>query len=327
MFFKIQRRGDTSFLNYFFTFILVVFGTMAFQTPLMLYVIYRQDQDPSITDEMVEQFYSTGDFSLINADLNMGLVLMILGFLGAIIGLFVGVRFAHRNNIRYLITAKEHINWSKILFGFGLWFLVSMVLFFIDFGLNPDTFKFQFDPLKFMILFVIAIFFLPIQTSCEELLMRGYLMPAIGFIAKNKWVPWILTSLIFAALHGANPEVDKFGAGYMAFYYIGSGLFLGIITVMDDSLELALGVHAANNIFACLFLTFEGSAIQTDALFSASTVNPIMTIVFFILSASVFYSVCHRKYGWPSIAYVFEKLTFEDEAIDHQEHYKTDEIL
>jgi hypothetical protein len=33
----------------------------------------------------------------------------------------------------------------------------------------------------------------------------------------------------------------------MFVYYIGTGLFLGILTLMDE-MELALGFHAANNL-------------------------------------------------------------------------------
>ena len=43
-----------------------------------------------------------------------------------------------------------------------------------------------------------------------------------------------------------NPEVEKLGYLILV-YYIGSGLFLGIITLMDEGIELALGFHFANN--------------------------------------------------------------------------------
>ena len=67
-------------------------------------------------------------------------------------------------------------------------------------------------------------------------------------------------------MHAANPEVEKLGMGIMV-YYIGTGLFLGILTLMDEGLELALGFHAANNLTAALLLTSDWSAFQTNSIF------------------------------------------------------------
>lgn len=42
------------------------------------------------------------------------------------------------------------------------------------------------------------------------------------------------------------------------------------MALMDDGLELSMGYHAINNIFAALILTNEWQAFQTDALFYGS---------------------------------------------------------
>ena len=86
-------------------------------------------------------------------------------------------------------------------------------------------------------------------------------MQGIGVIVKNKWVPLIVTSVVFGSLHFANPEVDKLGPVIMV-YYIGTGLFLGIMTLMDEGMELSLGFHAANNLFTALLVTGEVTDIQ-----------------------------------------------------------------
>ena len=49
-------------------------------------------------------------------------------------------------------------------------------------------------------------------------------------------------------------------------YYIGTGLFLGIMTLMDEGLELALGFHAANNLFTALLVTADWTAFQTHSV-------------------------------------------------------------
>ena len=49
-------------------------------------------------------------------------------------------------------------------------------------------------------------------------------------------------------------------------YYIGTGFFLGVITLMDEGLELALGFHAGNNIAAALLVTTDWTVFQTNAI-------------------------------------------------------------
>ena len=58
----------------------------------------------------------------------------------------------------------------------------------------------------FLILSLIVIFLIPIQTSWEEYVFRGYLMQGIGGIIKNKWIPLLTTSLLFGFLHYWNPR-------------------------------------------------------------------------------------------------------------------------
>ena len=117
----------------------------------------------------------------------------------------------------------------------------------------------------FLILAAIAIVLIPLQTSFEEYFFRGYLMQGLGALCKNKWVPLIITSTLFGLLHIANPEIEKLGY-ILLVHYIGTGFFLGIITLMDDGLELALGFHAANNLFTALLVTADWTAFQTHSV-------------------------------------------------------------
>jgi membrane protease YdiL (CAAX protease family) len=184
---------------------------------------------------------------------------------------------------------------------FVLWGIISSSLVLISYALSPEDYVLNFKLIPFIILCVIAIILLPLQTSFEEYLFRGYLMQGIGVIAKNKWVPLIVTSLIFGSLHIANPEVSKLGYNILI-VYIGIGLFLGIITLMDDGMELALGFHAANNLFAALLVTADWTALQTHSILkdmsdptSAGFVDIFMP-VFVVFPIVVF--ILSKKYGW-----------------------------
>ena len=85
-------------------------------------------------------------------------------------------------------------------------------------------------------------------------------MQGLGLVMRNAWFPLLFTSITFGLMHIANPEVEKLGYSLLI-YYIGTGLFLGITTLMDDGLELALGFHTANNLFTALLVTSDWTVL------------------------------------------------------------------
>ena len=197
---------------------------------------------------------------------NLFLFLMLLTFAIGLAGLYVVVRFLHKQSWLSLTTARKRIDWGRIGFAFSLWTLISVVFIAIDIQLRPEDYVFNFNLWPFVVLVLIAVVFIPLQTSFEEYFMRGYLMQGLGIWTKNRWMPLLFTSVFFGLLHIFNPEVSKLGYGILVFY-IGTGLFLGIITLMDEGLELALGFHAANNLTAAILVTADWTAFQTHSLF------------------------------------------------------------
>jgi len=91
-------------------------------------------------------------------------------------------------------------------------------------------------------------------------------------------------------------------------YYISVGLFLAIITLLDDSLELALGIHAAINFHRSVFVTFNGSVLDSDALARIDVPNINMMLTAYGISVIIFFVVCWRKYGWNDWSKVFGPL-------------------
>ena len=97
-----------------------------------------------------------------------------------------------------------------------------------------------------------------------------------------------------------NPEVGQLGDIIMI-HYIGTGFMLGIMTLMDEGLELALGFHAANNLVAALLVTADWTAFQTESIFKDVSA-PIagfwdVAIPVFIIYP-LFLFIMAKKYGW-----------------------------
>ena len=232
---------------------------------------------------------------------NLNLIFILLPFAGGLLFLLFAVKFLHKQSIRMLTTAREKIDWKRFWFAFVFWGIVSSGMIMADYFLNPEGYINNFNLQPFLILCVIAILLVPLQTSFEEYFFRGYLMQGIGLIAKNKWVPLIITSTVFGLLHIANPEVEKLGY-IILIYYIGTGFFLGITTLMDEGLELSLGFHAANNLFTALLVTADWTAFQTHSIFknisdpTQAGIGEVIVPVIVIFPILLF--IYSKKYKW-----------------------------
>lgn len=229
------------------------------------------------------------------------LVLIIL-LAPLVVGFFVVLGWTllvHHQSITSLTTSRKKIDWKRILYSFGIWGGATIVLTGIDIYFSPENYELNFNLVKFIPLAIIAILLIPLQTSFEEYLFRGHMMQGIGLMAKNRWVPLVVTSTLFGLMHAANPEVEKLGMGIMI-YYIGTGFFLGILTLMDEGLELALGFHAANNLITALLVTSDWTAFQTDSIYKDVS-EPVLgwdvLIPVFVVYPILLF-VFSKKYGW-----------------------------
>jgi membrane protease YdiL (CAAX protease family) len=230
---------------------------------------------------------------------NLFLFLMLVSFLFGLIATFFTARVLHGQSITSLTTSRNKIDWKRISFAFVIWGSISVVLIGVDIYLAPDDYVLNFNLRPFLLLCAIVVLLIPFQTSFEEYFLRGYLMQGIGLLAKNRWLPLMITSLIFGLLHFANPEVEKLGLGIMVFY-IGTGLFLGILTLMDEGLELAIGFHAANNMITALLVTADWTAFQTDSVYKDVS-EPVLdwTILLPVLVVyPIMLLVFSKKYRW-----------------------------
>lgn len=315
-FFRIARLGDNSPGIYIAAFFAIFFGYFIGQLPFTAVIgiaINKSLGEGEDFNSALTSFSEDMNFDRYGINSNFGFILMLLTFIGALLAMYLMVTKVHKKQFIHLIKPSERLNWSKLLFCFSLW--IGLTLIF-ELGLHfmgMNKYSFQFDIWTFLPLLLISILILPLQTSFEELFFRGYYLQGLGLIFKNKWIPLIITSVLFGMVHSFNPEVVKYGFYNMQIYYISVGLFLGVLTVLDDSLEIALGIHAATNFYGACLVGYEGSAIQTASIFKSSDLDTtVMTVGFFIL-ALIFYLIVSFKYKLPSLKYVFDKLNFDDD--------------
>lgn len=196
---------------------------------------------------------------------NTTLFLLLIPNVLAMLAMWIVIRHFHQQSFLELTTARPRVDWGRIGFSFCLWAAVSGGMIWAAYMMAPADFAWNFNLVPFLVLSLISLTMIPFQAGIEEYVFRGYLMQGFALLARNRWFPLAMTSVLFGLMHIANPEVGKLGYIVMA-YYVGTGLFLGIITLMDDGMELSLGFHAANNIVAALLLTSDWTALQTHSV-------------------------------------------------------------
>ena len=248
-------KGKNEWYHYLATIFVVFFGWQIIGA-IPLFVA------AAMHSENINHFRKAAEdsFMKIGIDKNLFLFLMIFMFAIGLWALYLSVKFIHKRSFTSLVTSRQKIDWQRVFFGFLLWGGISVVVISIGILVSPADYVWNFKPVPFFTLVAVAFLFLPFQTSFEELLFRGYFMQGIGILVKNRWFPLLFTSVAFGLLHGMNPEVEKLGYISMVFY-IGTGFLFGIITLMDEGTELALGLHAANNIIAAFFVTTDWTII------------------------------------------------------------------
>ncbi len=262
--------------------VIAVFWQVLGAIPLgIMVVMLLGDDDPSTNVDL-----STLQFEGVSSlwpylGINFTLLAMLLG-------VFVTVRFLHQRYFTSLINPLMRIDWQLMFKGFAVFLGLIALATLLEALLKPDEYRMTFDATQFLIFLPIALVITPLQAAAEELLFRGYVMQGLGLWGRGAVVPVLGSSLLFMAAHLANPEVGA-NAYLILLLYLLMGLFLAIITVKSNSLELAIGVHAANNLFAVLVMNYAGSALPAPSLFTAAEIDPVASLVSFVVVAAAFY--------------------------------------
>jgi hypothetical protein len=135
---------------------------------------------------------------------------------------------------------------------------------------------------------------------------------------KNSWTPVIFTSILFALMHVINPEVKEYGFWSMMPQYLLFGLIFGIMTVMDDGVEAAIGAHAANNAFLSVMLANKSSVLQTPAVFEQHVYNPGIEFLAMLAMSIVILVIMKLLFKWKGVSILFRKVEPLDTTIQVQ---------
>lgn len=207
-------------------------------------------------------------------------------------GIAVAVRFIHQRPLRSLITPLARVDLWRVLKGFGLILAIAAAATGVGALLGVDRYQLVFHPRQWLLALPLILVVTSVQASTEELLFRGYLLQSLGLLTRRTWLLAGINGLLFAVPHLTNAEVGL-GPALMFASYFSFGAFITLVTLLDNRLELALGAHAANNLFAVLIVTH--STIPTEAIWQGDALNPAYNLITLLIGAVIFYRLLVRR--------------------------------
>lgn len=278
--------------------LLIVFigGSLIGGTPLAIVRLINEESSGNTEIIASDNPMDLSKYGLSN---NAGLAIMLFTFVTMFLFFALLVKPFHQRTLSDTINGGRKLRWGRIGMGILVWGLLLVVSFYISlYNASPTDYEFRFNPSAIFGLIIVVLILMPFQTSTEEVVFRGYLAQGVARYSKSRWLALLIPSILFALAHATNPEVEKFGFWLMMPNYLLMGLLFGLISILDDGIELALGVHFINNALGSVLVTYDSSVLQTDALYKLRTVNPEQSLIETLVSVVLAIFIFQQIYKW-----------------------------
>lgn len=251
--------------------------------PLLISTSLKAISDPDLADKLAR---APTDLSVLNLNPNIYLAEMIFPYIIGMIAFIYLLKPLNGKSFSHIINGRNSFRWSRFAVSAAIWMIFAAIYLFVSLRMDPSNFSGPNITRKLVPLIIISVLLIPFQAAWEEIIFRGYLMQGFTVLFRNRWAPVILTSMLFALMHVINPEVKEYGFWRMMPQYLLFGIIFGIMTIMDDGAEAAIGAHAANNVFLAVMLTSKSSVLQTPAVYEQFRYYP-GTEFFMVLAMGV----------------------------------------
>jgi membrane protease YdiL (CAAX protease family) len=273
--------------------------------PLLIAAVMKSITNPKVFEQLS---VNPNDYSILGLEPTVGLAMMLFPFIAGLAAFILLVKPLNNRTLVNTINGTGRIRWNRFFISATVWLILSAIYLFLYLKLDPANFTLNNKSYSLITLSLISLLFIPFQAAFEEVLFRGYLMQGFSAILRNRWFPLLMTSVLFGLMHAFNPEVKEFGFLTMIPQYILFGLIFGVITILDDGIEAAMGAHTANNVFLCIMVTNQSSALQTPALYEQLGIFPWTEFTGLLFSGIVFVFILKIIFGWKDFSVLFKNI-------------------
>lgn len=183
-------------------------------------------------------------------------------------------RALNRLPTRAQLTGAPAWRWSLALKTLAV-SVVAVTAYAVVWFVIEDRLHLDLEP-RLGVIVLALVLLAPLQVLAEELLFRGMflqgMVSALGAAASRVAISLLVTSLLFALMHGAqSPELwaARFG---MALIY-------GYATWRANGLEVPWALHTANNVVLLLFAAATGSYVEMVQANSTTWTSTLLQFV------------------------------------------------
>jgi membrane protease YdiL (CAAX protease family) len=183
------------------------------------------------------------------------LIISSFNFLGTLLLLLFFMKYLDREKFINLgFKTNNHL--KDFITGFFIGLFIIGISYALLINLKEIVFNNTVINLREII---ISIFLFLIVAVVEETLFRGYILKNL-MLSFNKYTALIVSSLLFALAHSANPNMSLFSF----FDLFLAGIFLGISYIFTKNLWFPIALHFSWN----LFQTFFGFNVSGQDMYS-----------------------------------------------------------
>lgn len=184
------------------------------------------------------------------------IIISFFSLLGTFLVIWLFMKYLDKERfLKVGFETKNRLNEFLVGIGIGAFIMTAGYLLLLFLGeINFERVIFDFKEI------IISIFLFIIVAVMEELLFRGYILKNL-MISFNKYVALIVSSVLFAFMHGLNPNIDLFALTNLFL----AGILLGISYIHTKNLWFPIALHLSWNLFQTI-LGFNVSGQKTYSL-------------------------------------------------------------
>jgi len=294
MFIDIKDKGQNNFFYYLLGVLFVLVGIIVGQVPYGATISILKLLNPSLAMELQNAMMRVQNTGIDN---NWIFLFNLIPFVFALFALLLAVKTLHKRKVKTVITDAPKFRYKRFGFAALVWLSLNILSELGLFLFYPENYQFTIEIKRFLPLLIIALIFIPFQASFEEIFIRGYLLQAFTLWTKRPVWGILLSSLVFASLHLANPEIKEYGLVVTSYYFI-FGLLAATIAYLDNGLEIPMAIHIINNLYGAVLVSYKDSVFSTPALFSVQRISLPVLMLISTLMVVAFFVIVKLKYKW-----------------------------
>lgn len=207
----------------------------------------------------------------------------------------------HERSYKELITSRKKFDYIRFWLSFTIWGVLLMSVLSIKVISNPDIYKWNFELVPFLKLFMLALLLLPFRAFFTAIFMNSYMLQMLTAIFKKPWVSFLVSVLFFTTLMCFNNKsvIDSLGNQMMIYYFALSVLFY-LIIILDEGIEIVLGVFLVSSLISRLFIAYTENKTQLDTVFIKQGNRDVDLFVYVIplICCPLFFMILYKIYNW-----------------------------